>query len=100
MNELERLGRPGAYRLGALRRSGGEAGPLAPRRPSFARRRRRGLLAGIARHWFFAARPARRSGGAAVETGPTDRDGAAEQAVRLLSDTRPVEGGRPLPRTR
>ena len=99
MNDLERLGRPGAYRLGALRWSGGEVTPPA-RRPSFARRRRHRLLAGIAGSWLLAARPARRSRETATDIGPVDRDGAAKEAVRLLSDTRPVAGGRPLPRTR
>jgi hypothetical protein len=42
MDDLERLGRPGAYRLGELRTPG--AGPVPPRpfRPKFARLSRRG----------------------------------------------------------
>jgi hypothetical protein len=42
MNDLERLGRPGAYRLGMLRARGAEPVPPKPYRPSFARRSRRG----------------------------------------------------------
>jgi hypothetical protein len=64
MDELGRLGRPGAYRLGMLRAAG--AGPDRPRpcRPSFARRSRRGPLWA----WVlaFAAGAAAVAGGAVV----------------------------------
>src|SRR5262245_1160147 len=42
MDELNRLGRPGAYRLGTLRAAGAEPGRPRPYRPSFARASRRG----------------------------------------------------------
>jgi hypothetical protein len=62
MDELGRLGRPGAYRLGMLRAAG--AGPDRPRpcRPSFARPSRRGPLPA----WVlaFAAGAAAVAGGA------------------------------------
>jgi hypothetical protein len=64
MDELDRLGRPGAYRLGMLRAAG--AGPDRPRpcRPSFARPSRRGPLWA----WVlaFAAGAAAVAGGAVV----------------------------------
>jgi hypothetical protein len=64
MDELDRLGRPGAYRLGMLRAAG--AGPHWPRpcRPSFARPSRRGPLSA----WVlaFTAGAAAVSGGAVV----------------------------------
>jgi MFS family permease len=44
VNELERLGRPGAYRLGDLRAQGAGPVPPAPYRPSFTRPARRGPL--------------------------------------------------------
>jgi hypothetical protein len=42
MDEMKRLGRPGAYRLGDLRACGAEPVPPRPARPGFARARRRG----------------------------------------------------------
>jgi hypothetical protein len=42
MDELDRLGRPGAYRLGMLRAAGAEPAPPRPYRPLFARASRRG----------------------------------------------------------
>jgi hypothetical protein len=42
MDELGRLGRPGAYRLGELRAAGAEPDRPRPYRPSFARASRRG----------------------------------------------------------
>jgi hypothetical protein len=44
MKEMERLGRPGAYRLGDLRARGAEPVPPRPARPAFARASRRGSL--------------------------------------------------------
>jgi hypothetical protein len=63
MDELGRLGRPGAYRLGMLR-AGAEPGRPRPRRPSFARASRRGPLWA----WVlaFAAGAAAVAGGAIV----------------------------------
>jgi hypothetical protein len=64
MDELDRLGRPGAYRLGMLRAAG--TGPDRPRpcRPSFARPGRRGSRSA----WVlaFTAGAAAVSGGAVV----------------------------------
>ena len=64
MDELDRLGRPGAYRLGMLGAS--RAGPERPRayRPSFARASRRGSLSA----WVlaFSAVAAAGGGGAVV----------------------------------
>jgi hypothetical protein len=46
VTDLDRLGKPGAYRLGRLRAQGlGEVARPAPFRPSFARPRHRGPLA-------------------------------------------------------
>jgi hypothetical protein len=42
MDEMKRLGRPGAYRLGDLRACGAEPVPPRPARPEFARVSRRG----------------------------------------------------------
>ena len=64
MDELDRLGRPGAYRLGMLRAAGAAPGRPRPHRPSFARASRRGLLSA----WVlaFAAGAAAVAGGAVV----------------------------------
>lgn len=63
MDELGRLGRPGAYRLGMLR-AGAEPDRPRPCRPSFARASRRGPLSA----WVlaFAAGAAAVAGGAIV----------------------------------
>jgi hypothetical protein len=64
MDELDRLGRPGAYRLGMLRAAGAAPGRPRPHRPSFARASRRGPLSA----WVlaFAAGAAAVAGGAVV----------------------------------
>jgi hypothetical protein len=54
MNELERLGRPRAYRLGALRTRGAGPVPPEPSRPTFARPGLAGLVAGW-RGWRLRA---------------------------------------------
>ena len=63
MDELGRLGRPGAYRLGMLR-AGAEPDRPRPYRPSFARASRRGPLSA----WVlaFAAGASAVAGGAVV----------------------------------
>jgi hypothetical protein len=64
MDELDRLGRPGAYRLGMLRAAGAEPGPPRPHRPLFSRPSRRGAVSA----WVlaFAAGAAAVAGGAVV----------------------------------
>ena len=64
MDELDRLGRPGAYRLGMLRAASAGHDRPRPCRPSFARRSRRGPLWA----WVlaFAAGAAAVAGGAVV----------------------------------
>ena len=89
MNELDRLGRPGAYRLGALR--AGDAGPAAPEpyRPRFARPRHRRLLAGLgAALDAWRARAAAREDGRApaADAGPAHRGGGDGESVRLLGE--------------
>lgn len=64
MDELDRLGRPGAYRLGTLRAAGAEPGRPRPHRPLFARPSRRGSL--FAWELAFAAGAAAVAGGAVV----------------------------------
>jgi hypothetical protein len=85
MNDLERLGRPGAYRLGMLRAQGAE--PVPPKRPSFARASRRGpaparvlaALAGVA-----AVARGRRRGQVQLSDTRIDRRDETETPVRLL----------------
>lgn len=56
MTDLDRLGKPGAYRLGRLRPQGvGEMAPPAPFRPSFARPRHRGPLGLWLAAWLAGA---------------------------------------------
>ena len=64
MDELNRLGRPGAYRLGMLRAASAEPGRPRLYRPSFARASRRGPVSA----WVvaFAAGVAAVAGGAVV----------------------------------
>jgi hypothetical protein len=64
MDQLDRLGRPGAYRLGTLGAAGAEPDRPRPYRPSFARASRRGPLSA----WVlaFAGGAAAVAGGAVV----------------------------------
>jgi len=64
MDDLERLGRPGAYRLGTLRAGGAEPARLAPLRPWFARPSYRGPRSAWA--LAFLAGAAAIAGGAVV----------------------------------
>jgi hypothetical protein len=94
MNDLERLGRPGAYRLGMLRARGAEPVPPKPYRPSFARRSRRGpasarvlaALAGVA-----AVARGRRPGQVQLSDTRIDGSDETEAQVRILGGTRAGE---------
>jgi hypothetical protein len=80
MDELDRLGRPGAYRLGLLRAAGAEPDRPRPYRPSFARRRG----AGWRRAWRVLAE--RLAGRAEVRVSDVQADSGdeTEPPVRLL----------------